>query len=62
MTAADLRAWRFDKRLTQTQAAEMLGYSLRQYAEIEARQDALPRRIELAATALMAEHAMKGAR
>ena len=46
MTAKDLRDWRYDKRLTQAQAAELMGYSLRQYVAFENRPGELSDRID----------------
>lgn len=48
MTSADLRTWRYDKRLTQVQAAKLMGYSLRQYVTLEGRQGELSERINRA--------------
>ena len=57
MTSADLRDWRYQKRLTQAQAAKIMGYSLRQYVVLENRPGDLHRRIELAFKAAVSEGA-----
>ena len=59
MTSKDLRDWRTVKRLTQQQAARLMGYSLRQYVTIEGRSGQLSDRIDRAfrgAQAVLAEH------
>jgi hypothetical protein len=61
MTSADLRAWRYDKRLTQAQAAKLMGYSLRQYVALEGKDGELSERIDRAfrgAQAVQAERAL----
>ena len=58
MTSQDLRKWRALKRLTQVQAARLMGYSLRQYVTIEGRAGELSDRINRAfrgAQAVLAE-------
>lgn len=55
MTSEDLRAWRYDKRLTQVQAAKLMGYSLRQYVTLESRAGDLHQRIALAFQAARAQ-------
>lgn len=42
MTPADLRTWRKAQGLSQTQAAEAIGYSLRQWQKFEAGEAAIP--------------------
>lgn len=48
MTSDQLRAWRAEKRWTQRQAADALGYKERGYQEIEKADGEISRRVELA--------------
>lgn len=52
MAGADLRAWRKDEGLTQVQAADRLGISVRSLITYEARDAEVPRVVALALIAL----------
>lgn len=47
-TSADLRAWRARNRMTQTKAAEAIGYSRRALQLAESREGDLPRKMAMA--------------